>query len=133
MDIICARIDAIETSYDNPSARDSYENHEALKFLAVCSDFKNHYKVTCTTLVQEQAINTWCALCIQGNSSRNRAFNGWTIPLPLSHADCTVLRDGLLSGEIKITENGTPGEIQDRRQRKVWSAEQMRRSIAEDD
>jgi hypothetical protein len=37
------------------------------------------------------------------------AFSGWTIPLPFSDIDCGTLQAGLLSGEIEMTEKGTPG------------------------
>jgi len=80
---------------------------------------------------QERAINTWCDLCNQGNDSRNKAFNGWTIPLPLSDTDCGILRAGLLSGEIQIAEKGTPEEISERREKRVRAMDQLTESLAE--
>lgn len=132
MDLICERVDAIEMSYANPRARERQESHEELKFLAVLPAWMDHYKVTCRTLAQERAINTWCDLCKQGNNSRNKAFNGWTIPLPLSNTDCDILRAGLLSGEIQIAEKGTSEEISERRERRVRAMDQLTQSLAED-
>jgi len=60
------------------------------------------------------------------------ASNGWNIPLPLSDTYCDTLQTGLLSGEIEITEKGTPAEIRDRRERRAWSVQQLRESIRED-
>src|SRR6266536_6699534 len=89
----------------------------------------HHYKVTCKMPAQERAINTWCDLCNQGNDSRNKAFNGWTIPLPLSDTDCGILRAGLLSGEIPIAEKGTPEEISERREKRVRAMDQLTHSL----
>jgi hypothetical protein len=130
MDLICQRVSTIEMNYPEDE-RELYDSHEDLKILAVYPAWLAHYKITCQTDVQEEAVNTWCSLLIQKNKSRNMAFNGWTIPLPLSDTDCSTLRTGLLSGEINITEKGTPAEIRDRRQGKAWSVQQLRGSIRE--
>jgi hypothetical protein len=89
----------------------------------------DHYKVTCQTTAQQGAVNTWCRIFVQNNKSRNMAFNGWTIPLPLSDTHYATLQRGLLSGEIKIIEKGTSAEIRDRRERRAWSVQQLRKSI----
>jgi hypothetical protein len=132
MDRICERVDAIEMSYANPRARECQENHEQLKFLAGLPAWMDNYKVTCRTPAEERAINTWCDLCNKGTDSRNKAFNGWTIPLPLRDMDCGILQAGLLSGEIQITEKGTLEEINERREQRARAMDQMMQSLAED-
>jgi hypothetical protein len=87
-------------SYTNPRARECQENHEQLKFLAGLPAWIDNYKVTCRTPAEERAINTWCDLCNKNTDSRNKAFNSWTIPLPLRNMDYSILQAGLLNGEI---------------------------------
>ncbi|KUJ09516.1 uncharacterized protein LY89DRAFT_676297 [Mollisia scopiformis] len=130
MDLICERVDDIEMSYANPRARERQESHEELKFLAALPAWMDHYKVTCRTPAQERAINAWSDLCNQGNNSRNKAFIGWTIPLPLSDMDCDILRAGVLSDEIQIAEKGTSEEIHERRERRVRAMDQLTQRLA---
>jgi hypothetical protein len=126
MDLICEKVEAIGISYPKEDERERCDSHEDLKILAVYPAWLDHYKITCQTAAQEEAVNTWCDLLIQKNKSRNMAFNGWTIPLPLSDIDCGTLQTGLLSGEIEITEKGTPAEIRDKRERRARSMWQLR-------
>jgi hypothetical protein len=128
MDLICETVNAIEMNYPEKDERERYDSHEDLKFLAVLPAWLDHYSVTCQTPAQEAAVNTWCSLLLQSNKSRNKAFNGWTIPLPLSDTDCNTLRTGLSSGEIEIGEKGSPVEIRDRRERRAWSMRQLRKA-----
>ena len=132
MDLICERVDAIEMSYPEKDERERHDSHEDLKTLAVLPAWLDHYIVTCQTTAQQEAVNTWCRLLVQNNKSRNMAFNGWSIPLPLSDTHCATLQTGLLSGEIEITEKGTPAEIRDRRERRAWSVRQLRESMRMD-
>lgn len=130
MDLIYERVDAIEMSYPKEDEQERHDSHEDLKILAVDPAWLDHYKITCQMTVQQEAVNTWCRLLIQNNNSRNMAFNGWTIPLPLSDTHCATLQTGLFSGEI--TEKGTLAEIRGRRERRAWSLQQSRESIQED-
>jgi len=131
MDLICERVDNIEMSYP-ADERERCDSHEHLKILALPPAWLDQYKITCQTTAQKEAVDTWYRLLVQKNMSRNEADNGWTIPLPLSDADCSTLQTGLSSGEIEITEKGTPAKICDRRGSRAWSVRQLRESIRED-
>jgi hypothetical protein len=66
------------------------------------------------------------SLLRHGNQNRNSAFNGWSIPLPLSNAHCTTIRNRFLNGEIQLREKGTPAEIRARRDAKAHAMRQLR-------
>jgi hypothetical protein len=96
-------VDAIEMSYPKEDERERHDSHEDLKTLADPA-WLNRYKITCQTTAQEEVVNSWCRLLTQNSKSRNMAFNGWTILLPLSDIDCGTLQIGLMSGEIVVED-----------------------------
>jgi hypothetical protein len=125
IDLFCQKIDAIESNYP-PDAQMRLETHEEFKFTTSLPRWRVDYEATIRTMAQRDALDALGSLLRHGNQNRNKAFNGWTIPLPLSNNNCTILWEGLSSGEIQIIEKGTPAEIRARRDAKALATRQLR-------
>ena len=125
MDIFCQEINIIEERYP-PDKREFIQHHEDFKHLTSLHRWLVDYKIIMSTNAQRQAIDELGRLLRHGNQNRNRAFNGWTIPVPLSNDYCATIRDGFIDGSIWITEKGTPDDIRDRREQRAFTVRQLR-------
>jgi hypothetical protein len=125
MDLFCGRVDAIESTYPRDE-QERFETHEEFKFNTSLDRSLVNFEATFRTPEQRYALDTLGSLLRHGNQNRNRAFNGWSIPLLLSSAHCTTIRNGFLNGEIQLREKGTPAEIRARRDGKAHAMRQLR-------
>jgi hypothetical protein len=125
MDVFCQEINAIEERYPQDQ-QELIQHHEDFKHLTSLDRWIVDYEVTLSTNAQGNAIGTLGSLLRDGNRNRNRAFNGWTIPVPLSDGHCAAIRDGFQDGGISIIEKGTPSEIRFRRAQRARTVSQLR-------